>query len=66
MDYDDILHLPCPASTHPRMPVADRAAQFSPFAAVKGHDAVRGEVEHELGKSFPVEKPLKKLSTSLQ
>lgn len=38
--YDDIIDLPHPTSTkHPRMPLADRAAQFSPFAALTGHDA---------------------------
>lgn len=38
--YDDILHLPHHVSaTRPQMPVADRAAQFSPFAALTGHDA---------------------------
>jgi len=39
-DYDDIIHLPhYEPKRHPRMPVADRAAQFAPFAAVAGHDA---------------------------
>lgn len=38
--YDDILHLPHPTSPkHPRMPVKDRAAIFSPFAALTGHGA---------------------------
>ena len=38
--YDDILHLPHPTSKrHPRMPIVDRAAQFSPFAALTGHKA---------------------------
>lgn len=38
--YDDMLHLPYHLSTtHPPMPVADRAAQFSPFAALVGYDA---------------------------
>jgi len=37
--YDDIIHLSHPTSPrHPRMPAADRAAQFSPFAALSGHD----------------------------
>lgn len=36
--YDDILHLPHPTSSrHPRMSRMDRAAQFSPFAALSGH-----------------------------
>lgn len=38
--YEDILHLPHPVSpTRPQMPLADRAAQFSPFAALTGHGA---------------------------
>ncbi len=38
--YEDILHLPRPvSSTRPQMPIADRAAQFSPFAALTGHGA---------------------------
>ena len=36
--YDDIIHLPHPTSkVHPRRSRADRAAQFSPFAALTGH-----------------------------
>ena len=38
--YDDIIHLSRPLSKkHPTMPMEDRAAQFSPFAALTGHDA---------------------------
>lgn len=38
-DYNDIINLPAPTSkTHPRMPMANRAAQFSPFAALTGYD----------------------------
>ena len=36
--YDDIINLPRPESKRPRMPLSDRAAQFSPFAALSGHD----------------------------
>ena len=38
--YEDIINLPHPVSqNHPQMPVADRAAQFAPFAALTGYDA---------------------------
>ena len=38
--YDDIIDLPHPTSqNHPRMSLHDRAAQFSPFAALTGHHA---------------------------
>ena len=38
-DYEDIINLPYPVSlSHPRMPVSDRAAQFSPFAALSGYE----------------------------
>ena len=36
--YDDIIHLPHPTSVrHPRMPMIDRAAQFTPFQALTGY-----------------------------
>ena len=36
--YDDIINLPHHVSTrHPQMPIKDRAAQFSPFAALTGY-----------------------------
>lgn len=37
--YDDIINLPHHvSSSHPHMPIHDRAAQFSPFAALTGYD----------------------------
>lgn len=41
--YDDIINLPHHvSSTHPHMPMPDRAAQFMPFRALTGYeDAVR-------------------------
>lgn len=40
-NYDDLLPLPHPTSkTHRRMSRQDRAAQFSPFAALTGYEAV--------------------------
>lgn len=42
--YDDIINLPHHQSTtRQRMPLRDRAAQFSPFAALTGHDAAIAE-----------------------
>ena len=42
--YNDIIHLPTPNSAkHPRMPIQDRAAIFSPFAALTGHSAAIAE-----------------------
>ena len=38
--YDDMIDLPHHVSEkHPQMPMLDRAAQFSPFAALTGYDA---------------------------
>lgn len=38
--YDDIINLPHPTSKkHPRMSLYARTAQFSPFAALTGHEA---------------------------
>ena len=42
--YDDIINMPHHVSTrHPQMPIIDRAAQFSPFAALTGYDAAIAE-----------------------
>lgn len=42
--YDDILHLSRPVSPkRARMSMIDRAAQFSPFAALTGYDAAIAE-----------------------
>lgn len=55
--YDDIIHLSRPVSgKHIPMPLADRAAQFSPFAALTGYekaleitkDMAIDRVEHEI------------------
>lgn len=41
-EYDDIIHLPHHVSSkRPQMSMSDRAAQFSPFAALTGYaDAI--------------------------
>lgn len=43
-NYDDIINLPHHVSDrHPQMSAIDRAAQFSPFAALTGHEAAIAE-----------------------
>ncbi len=40
-NYDDIIGIPHPiSSTHEQMSMRDRAAQFSPFAALTGYEDV--------------------------
>ena len=49
--YDDIINLPHHESTrHPRMSMADRAAQFSPFAALSGYGEVIGKTTEKVQK----------------
>lgn len=45
--YEDIINLPHHVSKrHRQMPLAERAAQFAPFAALEGHAvAVRGTAQ---------------------
>ena len=55
--YDDIIDLPRPKSAHEPMPMGDRAAQFSPFAALTGYEDAIDETARltdarvELGES---------------
>lgn len=38
-NYDDIINMPHHVSKkHPRMSLSERAAQFSPFAALNGYE----------------------------
>ena len=54
-DYDDILSMERPEPRfHHRMPMADRAAQFAPFAALTGFS----EVSHEAGRTTEEKKML--------
>ena len=73
--YEDIIHLPHPVSRrHPPMPLLNRAAQFSPFAALTGHeDAIRETqrltqafVELEEDQRELLDRKLKLLSESLE
>jgi len=43
--YDDIINVEYPVKTNrPRMSMHERAAQFSPFAALSGYDALIGDI----------------------
>lgn len=51
--YEDIIHLQHPASAnHPQMPIKDRAAQFSPFAALTGHEDAIRETQRRMEERF--------------
>ena len=65
--YDDIISLPHHVSrTHPHMPMADRAAQFSPFAALTGYEEVIGEAQRTtLSCPQPDEQRLAELDAQL-
>lgn len=66
--YDDILHLPHPISKrHPRMPIVDRAAQFSPFAALTGHRAAIEETARVTDRRIELDEDAKEqLDQTLQ
>lgn len=59
-NYDDIIHLPHPVSTrHARMSRLDRAAQFSPFAALTGFDATIAETGRLTDESIELDESRK-------
>lgn len=53
--YDDIINLPRPESKYPRMPRANRAAQFSPFAALTGHEEAIRETAYLVAEQIKFE-----------
>lgn len=58
--YDDILHLPHHVSrTHPHMPGTDRAAQFSPFAALTGYKEAIGETGRRTENRMELDEDMK-------
>ena len=55
-DYDDIINLPHHTSAvRPRMPMADRAAQFSAFQALTGYGAAVKETERLTDKRIELD-----------
>ena len=67
-DYDDIINLPHPISkTRPQMSLKDRAAQFSPFAALTGYDAAIKETGRLTDEKIePDEEALSNLNMKFQ
>ena len=58
--YGDIIHLPHPTSKNrPRMSIHDRAAQFSPFAALSGHAAAIAETARLTGRKLELDEDTK-------
>ncbi|SHE60567.1 hypothetical protein SAMN02745784_01217 [Tissierella praeacuta DSM 18095] len=58
--YDDIINLPRHVSKRrPPMPIEDRAAQFSPFAALTGHDAAVKETARITEKRVELDQYMK-------
>ena len=54
--YDDIINLSPPVSKkHPRMSLENRAAQFSPFAALTGHNEAIKETERLTDRKIELE-----------
>lgn len=58
--YDDIIHLPHHVSaTHPHMSMAERAAQFSPFAALTGYEDVLTETARKTEQKIELDETIK-------
>lgn len=66
--YDDIIHTPWPLPTkRARMSLEDRAAQFAPFAALTGYDAVLAETARlTQNPVFLTEESLEELNAQLR
>lgn len=66
--YDDIINMPHHQSmTHPHMSMTDRAAQFSPFAALTGHEDAIKETARLVEERMELdEDALRKLDEQLQ
>lgn len=61
-NYDSIINLPHHTSSkHPRMAMIDRAAQFSPFAALTGHGAAIDETARLTDERIDIEENKKEI-----
>ena len=58
--YEDIINMEHPTSKrHPRMTVYNRAAQFSPFAALTGHEEALKETARITDNKIELDEMLK-------
>ena len=58
--YDDIINMERPVSKrHPPMPLANRAAQFAPFAALTGYEAVIDEAARLTARQIELDEDAK-------
>ncbi len=58
--YDDIIELERPVSRkHPPMPMEERAAQFSPFAALTGYENVIQEAARLTARKLELDEDVK-------
>ena len=58
--YDDIINMDRPVSKrHPPMPRANRAAQFAPFAALTGYEAVIEEAARLTARQIELDEDAK-------
>ncbi|MDE7334227.1 MAG: hypothetical protein K2O16_18765 [Lachnospiraceae bacterium] len=60
--YEDIIHLPHHVSgVHPQMTQRDRAAQFSPFAALTGYEDALEEAGRHTGERIELDEDAKNI-----
>lgn len=70
--YDDIINLPHHVSAlRPHMPLSDRAAQFSPFAALTGYESAVKETARLTDRKLEIDEDTreilnKKLSSAMK
>ena len=58
--YEDVINLPHYVSpTRPHMPISDRAAQFSPFAALSGYEDAIHETARLTGRKIDLDESAK-------
>ncbi|MCD8289369.1 MAG: hypothetical protein LUC26_05610 [Prevotella sp.] len=57
-DYSDIIGLPQPKLSHPRMPRSQRAAQFASFDALQGYGDEIEETAADHAARFDAANPL--------